>query len=320
MGNTNSNEKIIYGGIIASTLVLSSVGLAVALKEGGIFNNQANLDKELENIQHSPNFSLLQQIDDEELLKETNGLILKMVAMIYAVKEQENGNLETDFFAALAEFIYLVTKTQINKIIIENKAAIIQNIKTFNFNETNKGVKQLAYLISEIEEKFSSQLIAVLKELGDRKKAEIKKDEITPTDKLIIASRIFCIKHKGPEMTKMLLKGCPSKLQDNLKVINEFSVKDICAFLKIKIDNRKKQGFEYVDKGVFPQEFGLQIALETEAKFGVPLDEFWAYCHQENALKGEEKEAFDELFEGYCSMILAFYHSLELFKPGIKVF
>jgi len=298
MGGTNiSKQQLTTGLIVAGGVGLAGVALYYATRPDDSLPKNANHIKIDENGSPTP-----VQMRGEKWTQRQNEIFDKLMVLYKEgkISNAEGGHLKPEFYSLFQDLIYLRVGKSINTVKQEKSPEIVADFSAFKFADYNKKVSELSKKIGEKEETETESLINYFDDPN-----------------FITASRIYLLKYNPDELLRTFVLGSKVKNQENLKVINQFNVSEVIKTIRAKINSRMSQGFEYVDKTNFPTEFRTQILMEVEAKHKVNFDEFWAFCSQEGL--GKEQPEWDAMIEDYIKMLKTFYHSMQLFTPGLQL-
>lgn len=243
----------------------------------------------------SPTSGIVKDWTPEQLL-----MLSAMSAQFDKQKQVQGGHLDATFFALLREVVYLRITEKLDATKQDRVEEMAKDFKEMKYTEYNKKKLQLAIELNAIEED--------------------EQDKITDTfdDPVFIqASRIYLLRYNPDPYLHDLVVGAKAQHKAHLKLINQFNLKDVLAFVRSRIEKRSEQGFEFVDKSNFVTEFRLQLETEVLAKFEARLDEVWAFCALESL--GEDKPLWEATVQDYLKMLKTFFQSQTLYYPGIKI-
>ena len=136
--------------------------------------------------------------------------------------------------------------------------------------------------------------------------------------KFIFSSRVHLIRYEPDFILMAMVKGSSLKLDAITKSDAKHPVSEMIRYLQEKIKQRTDSGFESVDREHFLTEFWIQLEVQFLAKFKVSLQEFWAFCERQE-LDDADRISWSKLLTDYKDMMKAFYHSMPLYEPGIRL-
>lgn len=298
----NKNSKLLVAAGVGAGLAVG--GLAALWAYSGTDEKQCHHDgghrlHEGSTLNPSPVFS-----PDSGVLRgwspEQLKLLKEMEVEFEGKKAIQGGHLGPSFYALRQEIVALRTLEKIDALKKDKIEELAKDFKEMRFGDYSKKSLQLAINIGEIEEREEDRI------------ADVFDDPV-----FIQASKIYLIRYNPDPILRSMVIGATAKHKVHLKVINQFNLPAVLNFVRSKIARRSEQGFEFVDKENFVNDFRVQLETEVLAKFNASLDEVWAFCALEHL--GEDKALWDTTVEEYAKMLKTFYQGQTLYFPGIKI-
>ena len=231
-------------------------------------------------------------------------LFTKLVKEIQATQHKgEGAHLSLEFFASLEDWVYLHSGEQTKKLRSDAIPQLAKFYQEMKFSDFASQSTALSRAIQEKEEEAAELLFT-----------RLHKEDID----LVNASRIYLIRYDSRKFLSQSITGSKLKNEAHLKQVNMFNLGEVITAMQRVISSRMKRGFENADPFLFPTSFKVQLEAELVSRFPhLEYDEFCAFVGLED-LK-EDKNKWDQVLGEYVKLLEGFYHSQELYTPGIKI-
>ena len=228
-------------------------------------------------------------------------VILEMMEILYnEAKKEQGGHLSAEFYSMQQDLVALRTQEKVDALKESKMEELARDFKDMKFSDYAKKTLDLAIQIAEIEEVEEDKIADAFEE---------------PV--FIKASKVYLLRNNPDPLLHDEIVGSKVRHNRHQKVVYEFNLNQVLGYINTKIDRRTEQGFEFVDKINFVNDFKLQLEAEVLSKFNARLPEVWAFCALEKL--GEDAPAWASTLQKYSKMLKTFYQSQTLYHPGIKI-
>ena len=227
-------------------------------------------------------------------------ILRKMEAQFEEKNSKDGAHLDASFFSMKQDIVALRILNKVEQIKQGAIEKLAQEFHEMRFGHFSKDCLELSIQIAEVE--------------------EIEEDRIDDAfdDPIFIqASKVYQLRYNPDPLIRVMVTESNYKHQKYLNPQSRFDIHKLATYITSLIEKRLEKGFEFVDKTHFPYDFRVQLEAELYSRFGVSLDEFWAFCQLKDI--GRERADWENMIEKYSMLLKSFYHGLALYYPGIPL-